>query len=129
MKVIIHGTKSYETDIPKAVERFNLFMDDYTSVNDVTEIVTSLTRGPSLLAKAYAEKHNIRIKEFPIDPDLHPKTAGVTVRKQMVEYADNLVIIWDMESPSSRDLMDRMEALDKDVYVADYTDSIPDGWT
>ena len=56
------------------------------------------------------------IKSFPADWDKHGKKAGFLRNREMAEYADELLLIWDGESNGSRNMMQEMEKLGKPVH-------------
>lgn len=58
----------------------------------------------------------IAVKQFPADWDKHGKSAGVIRNKQMAEYADMLLLIWDGESKGSANMKLEMKKLGKPVY-------------
>lgn len=57
-----------------------------------------------------------KYKEFPADWKAHGKAAGPIRNKQMAEYADALLLIWDGESKGSASMKNEMLKLNKPVY-------------
>lgn len=63
-----------------------------------------------------------KIKEFPADWDTHGRAAGPIRNRQMAEYADQLLLIWDGKSPGSHNMRCCMSKLKKPTtqVVLDY---------
>lgn len=59
---------------------------------------------------------NFPIKKFYPDWGKHGKAAGPIRNKQMAEYADALLLIWDGESKGSKNMKEEMLKLNKPVY-------------
>ncbi len=56
------------------------------------------------------------LKEFPPDWEKHGKAAGPIRNKEMAEYADALLLIWDGKSRGSASMKKEMEKLEKPIY-------------
>ncbi len=94
----------------------------------VSEVVSGGAKGVDemgeLFAQSYREYgiryHNpiehIKLTKFPADWDTHGKAAGPIRNKQMADYADSLLLIWDGESRGSRNMKETMLKLGKPVY-------------
>jgi hypothetical protein len=81
-----------------------------------SEIVEGGAKGIDACGKAFANKYEFTHKLFPADWDKHGKAAGHIRNKQMAEYADALLLIWDGESRGSANMKSQMEKLKKPVY-------------
>ena len=55
-------------------------------------------------------------KEFPADWETHGKAAGPIRNREMAEYGDALLLIWDGKSKGSGNMKKEMERLGKPVY-------------
>jgi len=111
MKVIIAGSRTI-TDIElveKAIE---------DSPFDITEVVTGCARGVDTLGIKFAWEHMIPKKEFPADWDKYGKAAGFIRNKQMAEYADALIAVWDGKSKGTAHMIDiaKKEGLEVFIY-------------
>jgi hypothetical protein len=73
-------------------------------------------QGIDLLGEFYADSNRIKIKRFPPDWDLYLKAAGPKRNKEMAEYADALLLIWDGESKGSKNMKTNMLKLNKPIY-------------
>lgn len=91
----------------------------YDHVDQNFEIVSGgCNKGPDAGAKLWALENDLgcNYKEFPADWDSFGRSAGPRRNKQMAEYADALVLIWDGESKGSLNMKQNMERLNKPVY-------------
>lgn len=89
---------------------------------DVTEIVSGGARGIDRVAKRYAEAHNIPLKEFFPDYDSHGRAAPILRDREIIEYADKILAIWDGESKGTHFMIresHRQNKLLQVVYVGD----------
>lgn len=57
---------------------------------------------------------------FPADWKTHGKAAGPIRNKQMAEYADALIAIWDGKSRGTKNMIETMQKFGKPVYVHRY---------
>ena len=87
MKVAVIGSRSlYIQDLEKYLPE------------NVTEIVSGGARGIDSCARAYAERNGIKLTEFLPEYDLYGRTAPLKRNIQIIEYADEVVAIWDGKS-------------------------------
>lgn len=73
---------------------------------EITQVVCGLARGVDMLGATYARLNNIPIAEFRAQWDLYGRSAGFKRNKQMIEYADAAIIIWDGFSKGSKNTFD-----------------------
>lgn len=124
MKLIIAGSRTFAFnwyDIDCAIKLSRL-------PEVVTEVVCGMARGIDLAGKSWANEdwkqdyptcgYNgpIAVREFPADWDKFGKGAGHIRNKQMADYADALLLIWDGSSRGSANMRDTMLKLGKPVY-------------
>jgi hypothetical protein len=83
----------------------------------MTEVVSGTARGVDTLAIEWAVINWFPWKEFPADWERHGKAAGYIRNRQMAEYADALLAIWDGKSRGTKNMIETMEKLGKPVYV------------
>lgn len=119
MKLIIAGSRELEIDASCAVSLHDL--------TNISEVVCGMARGVDLAGKYFAENDwkqdyplcsdgQIPVKEFPADWEVHGKAAGSIRNKQMAEYADALLLIWDGESRGSANMKKEIQKLNKPIY-------------
>lgn len=115
MKLIIAGSRTFEFDhdfIHEAMYAVNNYKKKFLDL----EIVSGGAKGIDEAAKKYAQAWEKPYKEFAADWEAHGKAAGPIRNKQMAEYADALLLIWDGESKGSANMKKEMEKLKKPVY-------------
>lgn len=117
MKLIVAGGRdidglgiSWLTDI--------LFHLGIHPTDGVTEIVSGGARGIDSLGENWAKGYanGLKIQIFPADWDRYGRGAGPMRNKEMAEYADILLLIWDGESRGSSSMKRNMEKLNKKVF-------------
>ena len=112
MKTIIAGCRDF-TD-------YNLLkskVDYYRKDNAITEVVCGGATGADALGENYAVQNGIPVKGFPADWNKHGKAAGPIRNRQMAEYADCLIAVWDGKSRGTKNMIDEMNKLMKPVYI------------
>lgn len=111
MKLIIAGSRT----ITLSSDQITSYLAQ-NNVPVVTEVVCGLDRDSDLSAKEWAENYEIADTDFYADWDTHGKAAGPIRNKQMAEYADALLLIWDGESKGSANMKKEMQKLGKPIY-------------
>lgn len=86
----------------------------------IGEVVCGEARGADTLGRTYAYDNDIKIKLFPADWERYGKSAGFVRNDEMAAYADKAIIFWDGKSVGSKDMIDKMEKLGKEVRVIYY---------
>lgn len=110
MKVIIAGSRN--------VEDYSLVVKTVASSGyDITEVVCGMATGVDTLGERWAVANNIPVKEMPADWNRHGKAAGPIRNKQMAEYADAAIVIWDGKSPGSRNMIENMIRRNKPYHI------------
>lgn len=114
MKVIIAGSRSIKDRkiVDKAIE---------ASGFSITEVVSGGASGVDSLGEAWAADHKIPVKQFPAKWELHGKAAGPIRNKQMADYAEALIAVWDGNSRGTLNMITQAKCKGLHVY-AYYTD-------
>lgn len=109
MKVIIAGTR-YKDKVNKIpFDDFKLVVEAVErSGFEITEVVCGKAIGVDLLGEQYATMKGISVKEMPANWYAYGKPAGMIRNREMAEYADAAVIVWDGVSPGSRNMVNEM---------------------
>ena len=97
MRVIVAGSRSikdYEL-VKKAIE---------DSGFKISILVCGEARGVDSLGRRWAESHEVPIKSFAANWDIHGRGAGHIRNKEMAEYAQALVLVWDGQSAGSKSM-------------------------
>ena len=80
------------------------------------EIVSGCSGIIDNAAIKFAGYNDIKLSKFPADWTTHGKAAGPIRNRQMAEYGDALLLIWDGNSRGSASMLNEMEKLNKPVY-------------
>jgi len=110
MKVIVAGSR-------EGFVARNVFEAIEESTFKITELVSGTAKGVDKDGEYYARVNNIPVKQFPANWDAFGKKAGYLRNKEMADYADALVAVWDGESRGTKNMIRTMEALGKPVYI------------
>lgn len=114
MKLIIAGSRTLNIGtgfIESSIRILN--------ITKPTEIVCGMAKGVDYSGFEYAKlaaNYPLTCKEFPADWDKNGRAAGPIRNKQMADYADALLLIWDGESKGSANMKENMLKLNKPVY-------------
>ena len=120
MKTIIAGTRTF-TDyglLEKAI---------HSSRFEITEVVCGLAKGADSLGEQWAIQHNIPVAYFPAEWKLYGKKAGPLRNKQMAEYADKLIALWDGESKGTKNMIIESHNANLKTFVFRYDIYMSDG--
>jgi hypothetical protein len=112
MKTIIAGCRDFKD--------YNLLkskVDAYREDHVITEVVCGGATGADALGENYAVQNGITVKGFPADWNKHGKAAGPIRNRQMAEYADCLIAVWDGKSRGTKNMIDEMNKLMKPVFL------------
>lgn len=112
MKLIIAGSRDF-TDYPKFYE----YLQGFTYLDQVTEIVCGMARGVDSLGLAYALEKGILVKKFHAQWDKYGKSAGPRRNIEMGVYADAAFIIINNNSRGSQNMYNIMIAQQKIYHV------------
>lgn len=115
MKVIIAGSR----DAPKHVLDCLAFVIDQL-INkrwEIDEIVSGGCAGPDMAGEDWAIVYGVPVKRFDADWKKHGKAAGPIRNREMADYADAAVVIWDGKSRGSKNMIDEMKKRGKPVEV------------
>jgi hypothetical protein len=90
MKIIIAGSRTISDQ-----QLLDLLIDTCRKEFDTTEVACGKARGVDTCGELWALRHNIPVKYFPAEWEKHGRGAGFIRNRQMAEYADGLIAIWD----------------------------------
>lgn len=111
MKLIIAGSRTLEPSYGFIWDSIKML-----KITNITEIVSGTAKGVDQEGEHWASHAKVSIKRFPADWDTHGKAAGFIRNKQMAEYADALLLIWDGKSKGSANMKKEMQKLNKSIY-------------
>lgn len=113
MKLIIAGGRDLNVsieNIEQVINEFNL---------NPTIVISGKARGIDACGENWANYKNIPIDPYAISKEEWNKigkAAGPLRNKQMAEYGDTLLLIWDGKSKGSKNMKEEMQKLNKPIY-------------
>lgn len=115
MKTIIAGSRSCD----KLKILFNA-IEKCEFANQITEIVSGGARGADQLGEIFAKRKNIPIKIFEADWLKFGRSAGPIRNKQMAEYADAAIILWDGKSKGFANMIEEAKKNNLRLFIYKY---------
>ena len=110
MKVIVAG--SCTIDDPGVVFRAIELAD-----MEIDEVVVGGARGVDTIAHQAAVQAGLETRVFEPDWDRWGRSAGPRRNRQMAEYADALIAVWDGASRGTRNMIKEARARGLEVFV------------
>ncbi|NVK17481.1 MAG: DUF2493 domain-containing protein [Methylocystaceae bacterium] len=94
MKTIIAGSRTIEDKeaLEKTIQQAGW---------DITEVVSGTCRGVDVMGEEWGRENGVPVKPFPADWLTHGRTAGELRNRDMANYADGLILLWDGKSPGA----------------------------
>ena len=77
---------------------------------DITEIVSGGAAGADKLGERWAREHGVPVKLFPADWKAHSIATRPVRNRQMAEYADALIALWDSTSRGTANMIEEAKA-------------------
>jgi predicted Rossmann fold nucleotide-binding protein DprA/Smf involved in DNA uptake len=116
-KLIVAGCRDIE-DYEFVKERIHNYLDLHPEVN-VTEIVSGTARGVDTCGEKYAAENNLKVTKFSANWKKYNKAAGPMRNREMAQYADGCICIWDGYSRGTANMIQaaRQEGLLLDVFI------------
>lgn len=111
MKLIIAGTRTLTPSFDFIFSSIKML-----GITNITEIVSGGAPGVDLEGEHFASHMHLPVKRFLPDWDKHGKSAGPKRNRQMAEYADALLLIWDGQSKGSSSMKQEAIKLRRSVY-------------
>ncbi|MFP4601059.1 MAG: SLOG family protein [Persicimonas sp.] len=112
-RVIIAGSR----DITEPQDVFHAIKIAKTSGMAIDEVVTGGARGVDTIAHEAAKRKGVATKVFPANWDEHGKAAGPIRNREMAEYADALLAVWDGESRGTSNMIAEARKRGLEVFV------------
>lgn len=110
MKVVVAGSRNIldYASVARAIE---------ASKFQITEVVSGTANGVDRLDERWARANGVDIKEMPANWAQHGKTAGPIRNRQMAEYCDAAVIVWDGKSRGALNMIQQMKKTGKPYFI------------
>lgn len=83
----------------------------------ITQVVSGMAPGVDTLAVQYATEKQLPLAEFWADWNRLGRAAGPMRNRQMAEYADALIAVWDGESRGTKNMIEEATKRNLQVYV------------
>jgi len=110
LKVIVAGSRT--------IGEYNVVKDILDSFPyTIGEVVCGCAKGVDLLGETWAIENKIDVEYFQADWSTYGRSAGPIRNRQMADYADALVLIWDGKSKGSANML--AEANKKNLIVVE----------
>lgn len=110
MKVIIAGSRTF-TDYSIVEQAIK------DSGFEITQVVSGAAHGVDTLGQHWAQRNGKTIKFFPAKWKTHGKAAGPIRNREMAEYAEALIAIWDGESRGTANMIKNAQELGLKCHV------------
>jgi hypothetical protein len=110
MKVIVAGGRDF-TNYALVEEAIKI------SGFEISQIVSGKAKGADTLGEVWALANNIPVEAFPADWSQHGRAAGPIRNRQMAEYADALIAIWDGESKGTANMIQQARNKKLNVFI------------
>lgn len=115
MKLIIAGSR--DIDDYKIVRQAVIDSGLWKKYGKSIEVVCGMAKGVDLQGFKFAAKNHLTIHRFPADWDTHGKSAGHIRNREMGDFADELLALWDGKSRGTKGMIEYMKSLGKPTYV------------
>jgi hypothetical protein len=121
-RLVISGSRGIisEKAYDKLCEMINTVEKTFGPVSEVVH--GCCPNGVDVLAEMYIKENRRDFKHFPADWS-RGKVAGMQRNRKMAQYADVGIMIWDGESPGTRNMINEMSELEKPYYVCYWKES------
>lgn len=115
MKLIIAGSRTI-TDYNKVREAV-IESGYWKQYGKSIEVVCGMAKGVDLLGLEFATRNNLIVHEFPADWNKYGKRAGMIRNKQMGDFADALLAVYDGESRGTKQMIEYAQEIGIPVFV------------
>lgn len=114
MRVIIAGSRTITGETARHLV-WNA-INNSGWAGSITEVIHGNARGVDAAAGEVAEPH-WPVKVFPADWARHGKAAGAIRNREMAEYADALIAIWDGKSRGTENMIDEARRCGLPIHI------------
>lgn len=114
LRLIIAGSRTIPPEGYAAIDRA------ITKPHVITEIVSGKAKGADALGEKWANRHRIPIKQFPAQWEVYGRLAGRMRNRQMAQYGDALLAVWDGKSRGTGNMIFEMREVGKPVRILEW---------
>ena len=110
MKVLICGSRYFQN---------RTLLDKTLSQFDITEVIEGEAAGADILARLWAQEHNIPVQKFPAEWDKYGRFAGPIRNKQMLTEGkpDFVIAFLHPESRGTKNMIDQATKAGLKVHI------------
>jgi hypothetical protein len=110
VKTIIAGMRDFTnyTEVARAIK---------LSGFAISEVVSGLAPGVDHSGEIWAADNEIPVMGFKADWNAHGKAAGPMRNRQMAQYAEALVAVWDGKSRGTKNMIDEANKRGLRIYI------------
>lgn len=91
-------------------------LTEFHLLYQIKEIVSGGATGMDSVGEAFAKNYHVPLKRFPADWAKYGGLAGPRRNREMAEYADALLLVWNGTSKGSANMKARMRGLGKPIF-------------
>ena len=117
-KVVVAGGRDFN-NFPLLRDTLDKLLEVKTH-SHLIEIVNGTARGADTLGGCYARLRNYSVALFPADWEQFDKAAGHIRNKEMLDYADVVVVFWDGKSRGTKNMIEITKKAKKPIRVIRY---------
>ena len=125
MKVIIAGSRTFCFDkypdaleiLQKAIDESGFEVSEVVSGNQYTWRHGSVVGGADYVGEQWAQQVDVDLKCFQADWPGFGKAAGPIRNREMANYGEALIALWDGSSRGTASMIKEMQKLNKKVYI------------
>lgn len=127
MKLVIAGSRGLHK--PRYLHTLNLAIKQFELLNSV--VVSEIVHGGNMqsadfLGWLYASEKNLPIKVFAANWEKYGRRAGPIRNREMLDYGDGLVALWDYQSPGTKHIITIMQEANKPVFIEKVVPTVDD---
>lgn len=110
MKTIIAGSRNISSfaSIEQAIAESGF---------DISLVISGCARGVDQLAEKWAEMNNIPVCKFPPDWKQFKRGAGPVRNRQMAEFADACIVLWDGKSLGTKNMINLAKKYGLNLFI------------
>ena len=89
----------------------------YLITAQISEVISGTANGADRLGENFAAHYSIKLTRFPTDWQCYGRSAGIIRNREMAQYADALIALWDGESRGTANMIKTAKKEGLSVFV------------